>query len=125
MSKLAEFKALEAKLAEQLAQLDALKNDGQLKREIEFEGKLNALLAEYGFSLPEVISILDPQAFKGPTPLTTPSKQGQGQRRARTPKVYINPHTHERVETKGGNHKVLKGWKQQYGSSEVEAWLQT
>ena len=64
MSKLAEFKALEAKLAEQLAQLDALKNDGQLKREIEFEGKFNALLAEYGFSLPEVISILDPQASR-------------------------------------------------------------
>ncbi len=33
MSKLAEFKALEAQLAAQLKQLDALKNDGQLKRE--------------------------------------------------------------------------------------------
>lgn len=37
MSKLAEFKALEAQLAAQLKQLDALKNDGELKREIEFE----------------------------------------------------------------------------------------
>ncbi|MCQ4239991.1 transcriptional regulator, partial [Pseudomonas stutzeri] len=38
MSKLAEFKALEAQLAAQLKQLDALKNDDKLKREIEFEG---------------------------------------------------------------------------------------
>ena len=49
MSKLAEFKALEAKLAEQLAQLDALKNDKELKREIEFEQKLRALLGEYDY----------------------------------------------------------------------------
>ena len=33
MSKLAEFKALEAQLAAQLKQLDALKNDDKLKRE--------------------------------------------------------------------------------------------
>lgn len=45
MSKLAEFKALEAKLAEQLKQLDALKNDEALKREIEFEEKLRTLMA--------------------------------------------------------------------------------
>ncbi|EPG5989341.1 transcriptional regulator, partial [Pseudomonas aeruginosa] len=27
-------------------------------------------------------------------------------------------------ETKGGNHKVLKAWKEQYGSETVESWLQ-
>ncbi|MDI7111006.1 transcriptional regulator, partial [Pseudomonas aeruginosa] len=25
---------------------------------------------------------------------------------------------------KGGNHKVLKAWKEQYGSETVESWLQ-
>ncbi|MDH4565448.1 transcriptional regulator, partial [Pseudomonas sp. BN414] len=44
MSKLAEFKRLEAQLAEQLAALNSLKNDAELKREIEFETKLRALL---------------------------------------------------------------------------------
>ena len=62
MSKLAEFKALEAQLAEQLKQLDALKNDDGLKREIEFEQKLRDLLGEYSFSLREVKLILDPHA---------------------------------------------------------------
>jgi len=28
------------------------------------------------------------------------------------------------VETKGGNHKILKQWKQEHGSDTVESWLQ-
>ena len=64
MSKLAEFRALEQQLAAQLAELEALKNDGGLKKEIEFENKLRALMAEYGVSLNGVINILDPQASR-------------------------------------------------------------
>jgi len=63
MSKLAEYRALEKSLQEQLAQLDALKNDEALKHEMAFE-------------------------------------------------------------TKGGNHKILKQWKEQYGAEAVEGWLQ-
>lgn len=37
MSRLAEFRALEQQLAAQLAELESLKNDDGLKREIEFE----------------------------------------------------------------------------------------
>ncbi|MFZ6045799.1 histone-like nucleoid-structuring protein, MvaT/MvaU family [Pseudomonas sp. CR3202] len=118
MSKLAEYKALEAKLAEQLAQLDALKNDEELKREIDFEQKLRSLLADYGFSLRQVIAILDPKATRTGTPV-----QPSG-RKARTVKRYKNPHTDEVVETKGGNHRVLKEWKAEYGSDTVESWLQ-
>ncbi|MBD9427882.1 DNA binding protein [Pseudomonas sp. PDM15] len=121
MSKLAEFKALEAQLAAQLKQLDHLKNDGELKREIEFEEKLRALLAEYGFSLKNIISILDPQAR---TSVAVAVSVPQGQRRKRQLKVYKNPETGEVVETKGGNHKVLKVWKEKYGAETVEGWLQ-
>ncbi|HCL3145381.1 TPA: DNA binding protein [Pseudomonas aeruginosa] len=118
MSKLAEFKALEAQLAEQLAQLDALKNDSELKREIQFEEKLRALLGEYGMSLRNVIAILDPQARRS-TSITRPSA-----RKARQVKRYKNPNTGEVVETKGGNHRVLKEWKAEFGSDVVESWLQ-
>lgn len=45
MSKIVECKALEAQIAEQLTQLDALKNSGELKRDIEFEETLRSLLA--------------------------------------------------------------------------------
>ncbi|MCO6057272.1 DNA binding protein [Pseudomonas sp. MOB-449] len=120
MSKLAEFKALEAQLAEQLKQLDALKNDDELKKEIQFEEKLRALLAEYSFSLREIKLILDPESARVAAPKAAP----KGQRRERQIKIYINPNTNERVETKGGNHKVLKAWKEEFGAETVESWLQ-
>lgn len=118
MSKLAEFKALEAQLAEQLKQLDAMKNDDGLKQEIEFERKLRSLLAEYGFSLREVKLILDPQSRPAA------KVDGRSQRKERSVKIYVNPNSGERVETKGGNHKVLKAWKEQYGAEAVDSWLQ-
>ncbi|WP_427144063.1 histone-like nucleoid-structuring protein, MvaT/MvaU family [Pseudomonas nitroreducens] len=119
MSKLAEFKRLEAQLAEQLRQLDAMKNDNGLKKEIEFEEKLRALMAEYGVSVNGIRAILDPES----TGRSTAGESGK-QRRQRAVKVYKNPETGEVVETKGGNHKVLKAWKEQFGGDVVEGWLQ-
>lgn len=88
-------------------------------KEIEFETKLRALLAKYGYSLKDVINLLDPQA--GRRAPTAESKAGS--RKPRQLKVYKNPHTGEVVETKGGNHKTLKEWKAKYGSDKVESWL--
>jgi hypothetical protein len=119
MSKLAEFRQLEKHLAEQLQALEALKGDAGLKKEIEFETKLRALLAEYGYSLPNIINLLDPQS--GRRAQATESKSGS--RKPRQLKVYKNPHTGEVVETKGGNHKTLKEWKAEHGSATVESWL--
>lgn len=121
MSKLAEFKALEAQLAAQLKQLNAFKNYGELKREIEFEEKLRGLMAEYGMSLNGIISLLDPQACRSST---TAAPATRGQRRQRQVKVYKNPETGKVVETKGGNHKVLKLGKSSTALSPVEGWLQ-
>ncbi|MNO30898.1 hypothetical protein D3C76_208460 [compost metagenome] len=61
MSRLAEFRKLEQQLAEQLAELESLKSDSGLQREMDFESKLRALFGEYGFSLQNVINLLDPQ----------------------------------------------------------------
>ena len=121
MSRLAEFRALEQQLAAQLAELETLKNDDGLKREIEFEQKLRNLLGEYGYSLRNIIAILDPQASSRRAPAATESKAGT--RKPRQVKIYKNPHSGEVVETKGGNHKILKEWKAEYGSDTVESWL--
>ncbi|POA87701.1 transcriptional regulator [Pseudomonas sp. FW305-E2] len=121
MSKLAEFKALEAQLAAQLQQLDAIKNDSGLKQEIEFEQKLKALLEQYGMGLRQVISILDPA--KGLS-VSTASASSSSQRKPREVKRYKHPQSGEVVETKGGNHKILKQWKQEHGSDIVESWVQ-
>lgn len=119
MSRLAEFRALEQQLAAQLAELETLKNDDGLKREIEFEQKLRNLLGEYGYSLRNIIAILDPQASRR-APAATESKAGS--RKPRQVKIYKNPHSGEVVETKGGNHKTLKEWKQEHGADVVETW---
>ena len=109
MSKLAEYRALEKALQEQLSQLDALKEDDGLKKEMQFEQLLRSLMGEYDKSLRDIIAILDPQ--RAPVRSTGPSA-----RKARKLKVYRNPQTGDVIETKGGNHTGLKQWKAQYGA---------
>lgn len=121
MSRLAEYRKLEQKLASQLAELESMKGDSGLQKEMEFETKLRALLAEYGYSLRDVTALLDPQAGgRKAAPVAAPAK---GTRKARDMKVFKNPHTGETIETKGGNHKLLKAWKAEHGATEVESWL--
>jgi type IV pilus biogenesis protein CpaD/CtpE len=121
VSKLAEFRQLERHLAEQLQALESMKGDSALQAEIEFEGKLRTLLGEYSKSLRDIVSILDPGSAG--RSLKTSAVSEKVTRRARTLKVYKNPHTGESIETKGGNHKLLKTWKSEHGADEVESWL--
>ncbi|HGN2666796.1 TPA: histone-like nucleoid-structuring protein, MvaT/MvaU family [Pseudomonas aeruginosa] len=122
MSKLAEFRAAEKALQEQLAYLDSFKNDAGLKREIKFEEELKSLMEEYDKSLRDIVSILDPDSRSGVGKLQ--ARGASSQRKARAVKVYKNPNNGEVVETKGGNHKVLKAWKVEFGNDVVESWLQ-
>ena len=117
LSRLAEFRAAEKALQEQLAQLEALKNDAGLKKEIEFEEKLQGLMKTYGKNLRDIIAILDPN------PAAAKGVAAPKQRKARVLKVYQNPHTGELIETKGGNHRGLKAWKEEYGAATVDSWL--
>ncbi|WP_236184594.1 MULTISPECIES: histone-like nucleoid-structuring protein, MvaT/MvaU family [Pseudomonas] len=119
MSRLVEFRKLEQQLAEQLAELESMKSDSGLKKEMEFESKLRALLGEYGFSLKNIISILDPEAGRRTSTLIAPVKAA---RKARDVKIYKNPNSGELIETKGGNHRQLKEWKIEFGADVVESW---
>ncbi|MHC8350984.1 histone-like nucleoid-structuring protein, MvaT/MvaU family [Pseudomonas sp. RT4P38] len=121
MFRLAEYRKLEQQLAAQLAELESMKSDSGLKKEMEFESKLRVLLGEYGYSLPNVISLLDPQARRRAPAIESKA----GTRKPRQVKVYKNPNSGEVVETKGGNHKTLKEWKAKFGSDTVESWLTT
>ncbi len=116
MSLLKQYR--EQKLAIQKLQeeLQALENDGKLQKEIEFENKLCALMAEYNKSLGDITDLLDPKGTS-----SRGAKAGAG-KRTRKAKQYKNPNTGETIETKGGNHKVLKAWKAQYGNDVVEGW---
>lgn len=76
-------------------------------------------------SLRNVISILDPKTAASPEVAVAGKVDGRkGPRAPRAVKRYVNPHTNEVVETKGGNHATLKVWKSEHGATEVESWNQ-
>ena len=116
MSKLLEFRKAEQALREQLERLESLKHDQELKQEMEFENRLKALLQEYGFKLQNIVDILDPQPFHVP--------ELDIGRRVRKLQIWKNPITGEVLETKSGNNKQLKAWKEEYGEKFVSTWLQ-
>lgn len=58
MTNLAEFRAAERKLAQQLAQLETMKQDAGLQAEMAFNEELRALMDSYGYSPARVLAIL-------------------------------------------------------------------
>lgn len=120
MSKLAEFRRAERELQKQMALLEQLQADSSLQREMEFEDKLKALMGEYSMDLAKVVAILNPQ----PVELELTAPAAVKQRRPRQVKVYVQPVTGKRIETKGANHAQLKAWKAQFGAEVVEGWRQ-
>ncbi|MGO4801074.1 histone-like nucleoid-structuring protein, MvaT/MvaU family [Pseudomonas sp. W22_MBD1_FP4] len=122
MSLIQEYNELEELIRASQARMDEISSNDDFKAEKEFDTKLRGLLGTYGKSLRDVIAILDPSRLP-----TADNKQPKGkqERRPRVLKVYLNPHSGERVETKGGNHALLKKWKAEHGSDVVESWLQS
>lgn len=121
MSIVNEFRATQAAIKELEERLAALKQSDALQKELEFEGKLRELLAQYGKALPDVIALLDSD---GRVSRTRPAAKevAAPAKRTRRVKRYSNPHTGEVIETKGGNHNTLKEWKAKWGGDEVEGW---
>lgn len=118
MSLINEFRETKERIKELEERLASLSQDSKLKKELEFEEKLRILMSEYSKSLRDITLILDPQAARGVTKTTSTRT-----RSPRKMKQYNNPHTGEVIETKGGNHKVLKEWKAKWGSDTVESWV--
>jgi hypothetical protein len=118
MSLINEYRATEEAIKELQDRLNNMKDNDELKKEMEFEEKLRNLMGEYGKSLRDIIALLDPDRLKknrASAPATTP-------RRTRNTKRYTNPHNNEEILTKGGNHRTLKEWKAKWGAEEVESW---
>lgn len=120
MSLVNQYRTVETQIKELQSHLEEMKGDSGFQKEMEFETKLKSLMAEYAKSLRDVIAIVDPNYSA-----TSAKAAGapKGTRAVRVMKIYKNPHTGEIIETKGGNHKLLKAWKTEYGSDEVVSWL--
>ncbi|MDI5922719.1 DNA binding protein [Halomonas sp. LR5S13] len=118
MSILNTYMQKEQQLKQLQEELDRLKNDDRLKAELEFKDKLEALMREFDKSAADVIKLLDPKPATAKAAITTST--GRAKRKL---KIYKNPNTGEVVETRGGNQKTLKAWKEEYGAETVEGWL--
>ncbi|MBR9881255.1 MAG: DNA binding protein [Gammaproteobacteria bacterium] len=116
MSILNTYMQKEQQLKQLQEELDRLKNDDRLKTELDFKNHLEDLMREFDKSAADVIKLLDPTQAAG----TSTKSTGRAKRKL---KIYKNPNTGEVVETRGGNQKTLKAWKEEYGAETVEEWL--
>lgn len=66
MSLITEYRQTEEAIKELQARLESMNNDDRLKKEMEFEEKLRALMADYNKSLRDIIAILDPDSRQRP-----------------------------------------------------------
>ncbi|OLO06762.1 H-NS histone [Salinicola sp. MH3R3-1] len=118
MSLLSEYTKKEQLLKQLSEELKALESDQRLKNELEFKDKLEALMTEYDKKAKDVIDLLSPDDTR-----SVPQSSTANGRRKRKLKIYKNPNTGEVIETRGGNHKALKAWKDEHGSETVEGWV--
>lgn len=116
MSKIASYREKEELLRKLTDEMNKLKEDPALKKELDFKEEINQVLNKYSLTLNDLAKIFQLDGAKS-------SGKGRGNRQVRKLKVYVNPNNGETVETRGGNHKVLKAWKAQYGNDTVESWL--
>ncbi|MGO2133637.1 MAG: histone-like nucleoid-structuring protein, MvaT/MvaU family [Halomonas sp.] len=120
-SLLSNYMRKEQLLKELQSDLAKLESDDRLKAELEFKSKLEELMVEFDKTASDVISLLDPKPLENTGRETVGARNAT--RRRRRLKVYKNPHSGEVVETRGGNHKVLKAWKDEHGRETVESWV--
>ena len=97
-----------------LEQSESYKNEQSLIRGVE------KLLNKFGKTKVELVEFLSNEK----TSKTTSKKvESTNTRKRRKLKIYKNPLTNEIIETRGGNHKVLKAWKGQYPAQNIEEWI--
>lgn len=115
-SQLAKYTALQQEAKAIQEKLERMQNDPNLQKEFEFKDKLMQLMKEFNKSASDVLALLAPESAEKPA--TTPT--GRAKRKLKT---YKNPTTGEIVETRGGNQKTIKAWKDEYGHDTVESWV--
>ena len=117
-SMLSDYQKKEQMLKKLQEELLAMEENKELQNEIKFKQMLEELMKEYDVSERTVLQILAPEKYLNPQANTDKKP-----RKVRKLKVYKNPHTGEEISTRGGNHKGLKQWKDEYGDEVVEGWL--
>lgn len=122
MFKIAEFKAAQLALAKQVTAVEELRNDPELKRELEFDAELDTLLAKYSMSKDKLYNFMHAQQMairaseKGT--LTSKGKLAAPGKMKR----WTNPYDGVVIDSGRRDHNVIKGWIAQYGLKTVLTW---
>ena len=112
--------ALEQQLAQIEKELKSIERSAAFKKENVISRALNNLMKKHGCSKNDLISILQGDSA---APAKRSVASSSKTRKPRKLKVFKNPNTGETVETRGGNHKVLKAWKSEYNLANIDEWL--
>jgi hypothetical protein len=111
---------MESALAKLKKDIEKLEKSKSYKNEQALIKGVEKLLTKYGKSKAELIAFLG----EGKSPKSSAEEEATKRtRKQRKLKIYKNPHTNESIETRGANHRVLKTWKAQYPTNEIEQWV--
>ena len=113
--------ALEQQMAQIGKELKSIEKSAAFKKENAISRSLNSLMKKHGCSKNDLITLLQ----EGSSVSSKPGRKSatNSTRKPRMLKVFKNPTTGETVETRGGNHKVLKAWKLKYPTANIEDWI--
>jgi hypothetical protein len=120
MFKIAEFKAAQLALAKQVTAVEELRNDPELKRELEFDAELEDLLSKYSMSKDKLYAFMHGQqmAIKAAEKSSAP----KGKAHVGKMKRWTNPHSGDVVDSGRRDHLTIKGWIEQFGLKTVLTW---
>ena len=112
--------AIEKQLAQLEKELKSIEYSAAFKKENAVKRALTSLMKKHGCSKNDLIALLQGDESE---PVQRGKKPASTTRKPRKLKVFKNPETGETVETRGGNHRVLKAWKTQYNLESIDKWL--
>ena len=111
---------LEAALAKLKIEIANLEKSESYKKEQSLIRGVEKLLHKFGKTKAELIAYLSDGKT---TNVTAKKTESTNTRKRRKLKIYQNPLTNETISTRGGNHKILKAWKNQYPKQNIEDWI--
>ena len=112
--------AIEKQMAQLEKELKSIENSAAFKKENAVKRSLSNLMKKHGYSQNDLIALLRDDQTEY---VKRRKKPAVAERKRRKLKVFQNPETGETVETRGGNHKILKAWKAQYSLNNMDDWL--
>ena len=120
MKATAKKAAIEKQMTQLEKELKSIENSAAFKKENAIKRALTNLMKKHGCSKNDLIILIKGDNSE---PVEREKKAVSTTRKPRKLKIFKNPKTGETVETRGGNHKVLKAWKAKYNLENIDAWL--